>query len=190
MAAYLSRIDKPPTLFLKVVYFFTRRQMGKVISPIAVFAARMPNGFTGFYGKIAALDKKLTLPRDTVVLVRELVSSLNACGFCMDATRWYVARQSPQNRARLDALPEYRSSSLFTDAERAALDFATELTRDKHVRPETFARLASFYSEREICEIDWLVGSEHLNNITNIGLNIGSDGLCEIPANAPLANSQ
>ena len=48
------------------------------------------------------------------------------------------------------------------------------------VDPATFERLARHYSEREICDIVWLVASEHLYNITNIGLNIGSDGLCEV----------
>ena len=37
-----------------------------------------------------------------------------------------------------------------------------------------------YYSEREICEIVWLVASEHLYNMTNIGLNIHSDMLCDI----------
>ena len=26
----------------------------------------------------------------------------------------------------------------------------------------------------------WLVASEHLANLTNLGLNVGSDGLCEL----------
>jgi hypothetical protein len=76
--------------------------------------------------------------------------------------------------------PGYQTSPLFTDAERAALDYATELATDKNVDADTFARLARFYSEREICDIVWLVASEHPNNITNIGLNIGSGGLCEL----------
>ncbi len=50
--------------------------------------------------------------------------------------------KEPANLARFDALPDYRASPLFTDAERAALDYATELTRDKKVDPGTFARLA------------------------------------------------
>jgi hypothetical protein len=54
------------------------------------------------------------------------------------------------------------------------------LTRDKNVNPEKFARLSRHYSERGICEIVWLVASEHLYNITNIGLNIHSDMLCDI----------
>jgi hypothetical protein len=40
--------------------------------------------------------------------------------------------------------------------------------------------MARYYSEREICEIVWLVASEHLYNMTNIGLNIHSDMLCDI----------
>jgi alkylhydroperoxidase family enzyme len=69
---------------------------------------------------------------------------------------------------------------LFSDKERAALDYVTELTRNKAVQPDTFARLAGHYSEREICDIVWLVASEHLYNITNIGLNIHSDMLCDV----------
>jgi alkylhydroperoxidase family enzyme len=165
---------------MKLVYYFSRRQVGKVITPLSVFAARMPAAFGTFYGKLSKLDKKLQLPSRTAVLIREQVASINTCLFCMDAARWYAMKESPDNAARFDALPEYRTSLLFTDAERAALDYATELTRTKAVGADTFARLARHYSEREICDIVWLVASEHLYNMTNIGLNIGSDGLCEL----------
>jgi alkylhydroperoxidase family enzyme len=84
------------------------------------------------------------------------------------------------NQAKFDALKQYDTSPLFTDAERAALDYVTELTKDKKVSQETFARLSQYYSERAICEIVWLVASEHLYNMTNIGLNIHSDMLCDI----------
>ena len=72
------------------------------------------------------------------------------------------------------------SYPLFTDAERAALDYVTELTKDKKVNPDTFARMRRHYSKRAICEIVWLVASEHLYNMTNIGLNIHSDMLCDL----------
>jgi alkylhydroperoxidase family enzyme len=140
----------------------------------------MPLAFLSFYGKVSGLDKKLRLPSPTRVLIRERVASINTCHFCMDAARWYAVRESPANAARLDALDEYRTSPLFTDAERAALEYATELTRDKAVSPDTFERLTHYFSEREICDIVWLVASEHLYNMSNIGLNIGSDGLCEL----------
>ena len=56
------------------------------------------------------------------------------------------------NEAKFDSLDEYSTSHLFTDAERAALDYVTELTKDKKVNPDTFARMSRYYSEREICE--------------------------------------
>ncbi len=180
MATYLPPIERPSNLVLKMVYFFTRRQFGKVATPIAVFSARMPVAFLTFIGKVSRLDKKLRLPAQTAILIRERVASINSCLFCMDATRWYAMKASPENLARLDALAEYQTSPLFSDAERAALDYATELTSNKEVTPETFEQLKRYYSEREVCDIVWLVASEHLYNITNIGLNIGSDGLCEL----------
>jgi alkylhydroperoxidase family enzyme len=181
MDSYLPPIEKPRGLIMKMVYYFTRRKLGKVMTPIMVHSARMPPAFGSFYGKLPRLDKKLQILSQTAVLIRVQVASTNMCMFCMDASRWYVmTKQAADDLERLDALPEFETSPLFTEAQRAALAYATELTRDKRVEPDTFARLARYYNEREICDIVWLVASEHLNNMTNIGLGIGSDGFCEL----------
>jgi alkylhydroperoxidase family enzyme len=113
------------------------------------------------------------------MLIREQVARLNICEFCIDIGR-SLAIQASMNEAKFDALEDYRTSPLFTEAERAALDYTTELTREKKANPETFARLAKHFSEREICEIVWLIASEHYYNLTNLGLNIHSDMLCDI----------
>ena len=176
---FLAPIEKPRGLIIKLVYYLTRRKFGKVPSPIGIHSARLPPAFGMFYGKIAQLDNKLQLPRETIFLIREQVARLNICVFCVDIGRFF-ATESSMNIDKLDALDRYRGSPLFSDAERAALDYVTELTRDKKVQPSTFAGLARFYSERTICELVWLVASEHLYNLTNLGLNIHSDMLCEI----------
>jgi hypothetical protein len=49
----------------------------------------------------------------------------------------------------------------------------------KSQRLDVAAKLAQRV-ERAICEIAWLVASEHLYHITNIGLNIHSDMPCDI----------
>jgi alkylhydroperoxidase family enzyme len=116
---------------------------------------------------------------ETQFLVREQVARINVCEFCMDIGRAFVIKAS-LNEAKFDALEQYRTSPLFSHAECALLDYVTELTRDRQVKPETFARLADHYSERQVCEIVWLAATEHLYNITNIGLNIHSDMLCDI----------
>jgi alkylhydroperoxidase family enzyme len=177
--AFLPPIDHPKGLIMKLVYHFTRRQFGKVLSPLKVYSARLPAAFGMFYGKIGRLDKRLRLTPETVMLIREQVARINVCLFCIDIGRSFTIKAS-MNQAKFDALEQYATSSLFTAAERAALDYVTELTRDKKVNPDTFARMSGYYSEREICEIVWLVASEHLYNMTNIGLNIHSDMLCDI----------
>ena len=176
---FLPPVEKPPGLVQKLAYFFTRRQFGKVLTPLKVHSARLPPAFGLFYVRIGQLDKRLTLPREMVLLIREQVARLNVCLFCIDIGRAFTIKAS-FNETKFDALEEYRTSSLFTEAERAALDYVTELTRDKKVNPDTFTRLSCHYSEREICEIVWLVASEHVYNLTNIGLNIHSDMLCDL----------
>jgi alkylhydroperoxidase family enzyme len=183
MDTFLPPIEKPEGLMLKLAYCFTRRQFGKVLTPLKVHSARLPSAFGVFYAKVSKLDKKLTLPRELVFLIREQVARINICRFCTDIGRWFSIQES-MNQAKFDALGEYGMSPLFTDKERAALDYATELTRDKTVDPDTFGALTRHYSEREICEIVWLVASEHLYNLTNIGLNIHSDMLCDITKKA------
>jgi alkylhydroperoxidase family enzyme len=183
MDTFLTTIEKPRGLVMKLVYALTRRQYGKVLTPIKVVSARMPLAFGFFTAKISKLDKKLQLPPETALLIREQVARLNVCLFCIDIGRSFTIKAS-MNEAKFDALEQYRTSPLFSDAERTALDYVTELTKDKKVSPETFARMSRHYSERAICEIVWLVASEHFYNVTNIGLNIHSDMLCDISRKA------
>lgn len=179
MDTLLPPIEKPNGLMMKLAYYFTRREFGKVLTPLKVHSARLPAAFGLFYTKISTLDKKLSLPPETVLLIREQVARINVCLFCMDMGRAFTIKAS-MNQAKFDALEQYRTSPLFSDADRAALDYVTDLTKNKKVDPDTFARMSRFYSEREICEIVWLVASEHVYNMTNIGLNIHSDMLCDI----------
>ena len=179
MSTYLAPIEQPRGFAQKIAYSRTKKQFGKVPTPVKVVYSRMPAGFGMFVGKIAKLDKQLTLPAETQFLIREQVAHINVCTFCTDIGRYFVIK-SRMNEAKFDALPDYNTSPLFSDAERVALDYATELTRDKSVTPETFERLRKHYSERAICEIVWLVASEHFYNLTNLGLNIHSDMLCDL----------
>ena len=52
----------------------SKKQFGKVPTPVKVVYSRMPAAFGMFVGKIAKLDKKLTLPAETQFLIREQVA--------------------------------------------------------------------------------------------------------------------
>src|SRR5439155_880037 len=81
---------------------------------------------------IGKLDKKLTVPPETVLLIRQQVARLNICLFCIDIGRAFAIK-AMTNEAKFDALDQYRTNTLFTEAERAALDYVTELTKNKKV---------------------------------------------------------
>jgi hypothetical protein len=56
---------------MKLAYYFTARQFGKVLTPLKMHSARLPPACGLLYAQIAKLDKKLLLPRETLLLIRE-----------------------------------------------------------------------------------------------------------------------
>jgi alkylhydroperoxidase family enzyme len=180
---FLPPVEKPRGAMMKLLYRMSRKQFGKVMTPMKVFGARMPFSFSRMGGRVYQLDRKLALPSELVYLVRHQVARINVCEFCMDIGR-YKAMRELMAEEKFREISDYRASALFTAAEKAALDYATELTRDKRVSPETFSALAGYYSPAQVCGIVYLVASEHLSNITNIGLNIHSDMFCDMQARA------
>src|SRR6516165_5789237 len=133
---YLPPIENPKGLMMKLAYYFTRRQFGKVLAPLKVHSARLPLSFGLFYTKIGKLDKKLLLPPETALLIREQVARINVCLFCMDISRSFTIKAS-MNDTKFDALEQYSTSSLVAEKDRAPLDYATEVTRNKKVNPAT-----------------------------------------------------
>ena len=71
MATFLPPIENPSNPMMKLVYNMSRRQFGKVMTPLKVFAARMPLGFGMFTAKNwQKPDQKLELPAEMRTLVR------------------------------------------------------------------------------------------------------------------------
>ncbi|MDG6907741.1 MAG: carboxymuconolactone decarboxylase family protein [Nitrososphaerota archaeon] len=176
---FLHPIDEPSDPAIREAYQNMKQYFGKVMTPARVFNSRMPPDFLQFYTQISVLDQELELSKETVMLIRQQVARINVCLFCIDSNRAATIWAS-MNQAKFDTLDRYQTSPLFSEAERAALDYVTTLTKERKVDPKVFAKLLKHYSERQICEIVYLVASEHVYNMTNIGLNIHSDMLCNI----------
>lgn len=68
------------------------------------------------------------LPRSTQNLVTLRVSQINGCGFCVDFHSKDAAAAG-ETQVRLNLVAAWRESTVFTDAERAALALAEEGTR-------------------------------------------------------------
>ncbi len=57
METYLAPIEKPQSLLWKMIYSYSRKAFGKVITPLKVSSVRLPLGFALFSMKIGKLDK-------------------------------------------------------------------------------------------------------------------------------------
>ncbi len=184
---FLAPVEEPADPAMRQVYANQEARFGKVLTLAKVLHARMPVAFAQYFGNAFVLDRQLVLPPETALLIRERVARMNVCLFCIDSIRAAVIRAS-MNQAKFDALEEYGSNPLFTAAERAALDYTTQLTREKRIDPSKFDRLAEYFSDREICDIVYLVASEHLINMLSIGMNVHSDLICDIAKKAKAAD--
>src|SRR5215831_17233922 len=76
---FLPPVEKPRGLRMKLVYVMTRRQFGKVLTPLKVFCARLPVAFGQFYGKISAFGQETSLAATRHTCSRRASNSSRAC---------------------------------------------------------------------------------------------------------------
>ncbi|APY84655.1 carboxymuconolactone decarboxylase family protein [Streptomyces alfalfae] len=135
------------------------------------------NAFTNpVLGKIfkhlIAANKELahtTLPSSTQELVRLRASQINGCGFCTDM-HFKDAVHAGESAERLNLVAAWREATVFTDAERAALELTEESTRITDaaggVSDEVWANAAKHYDEDQLAA---LVGCITVINAFNRG---------------------
>ena len=176
----LTPIENPTNPVVKLMYWAMNRQFGRAITPAKVIFARLPKTiaaqlgiYYGLSGKPGGVEPGLQL------LLQHHVAAMNGCSFCVDIGR-AVATYQGLTFEKIDAVHEWRTSPLFTPAERAALAYVEEATRDKRVSDETWANLRAHFDEKQIVAITWMNAVENFFNLLNGPLGIESDGLCTI----------
>ena len=76
---------------------------------------------------------------------------------------------------KIEALAEYATSPLYTDAERVALEYADCMTiTGREVSDDLFARLREFYADDEIVELTATIAWENASSKFNRALRVPS----------------
>jgi alkylhydroperoxidase family enzyme len=76
----------------------------------------------------------------------------------------------------------WRDSTLFSEAERVALEYAERITyTDQKVDDALFARLKQHYTEPQIVELTAAVAFENFRSKFNPPLGIEAQGFCMVP---------
>jgi len=109
-------------------------------------------GFLALRNGVMGADSG-TVPLELKNLIANLASKTAGCRYCQAHTV-YAAERAGSDRARLEAVWEYRSSTLFTDAEKVALDLAVAAASvPSAVTPDLMDEVRRHWDDGEIAEI-------------------------------------
>ncbi|WP_333764785.1 carboxymuconolactone decarboxylase family protein [Streptomyces sp. IBSBF 2390] len=115
--------------------------------------------------------KESPLPAATQELVALRVSQINGCAACIDM-HTKDAAAAGETSVRLNLVAAWREATVFTDAERAALELAEEGTRVADaatgVSDEVWAYAAKHYAEEQLSALVVLVSFMNAANRLNI----------------------
>ena len=98
-------------------------------------------------------------------LVKMRASQVNGCAYCLDMHS-IDARTEGETEQRLYTLDAWRETPFFTDRERAALAWteAVTLIAQTHAPQEVYEELKKYFTEKEIVDLTFVVGTINLWN--------------------------
>ncbi|MFE2180304.1 carboxymuconolactone decarboxylase family protein [Streptomyces sp. NPDC059455] len=136
--------------------YFAGPTAGKVLKPVMA---------------VGKAVKGSPLPPATQELVALRVSQINGCAGCLDM-HTKEAAAAGETAVRLNLVAAWREATVFTDAERAALELAEEGTRVADaaggVGDEVWANAAKHYDEEQLTALVILVSFMNMVNRLNV----------------------
>jgi AhpD family alkylhydroperoxidase len=143
-------------------------------SPRLSNAASSPDAVAGVQQIIKAIYAG-GAPRQTLELVHMRASQINGCNACI-ASGIKSAETIGLSTERLLALPAWRESALYDDAERAAFELAEAMTRladhSDAVTDEIWAQAAEHFDERALSALVSMIALTNFFNRVNTTLKV------------------
>ena len=131
------------------------------------FAAK----FAKYINSAGGVVTKSALPATTQELVKIRASQINGCGFCTDM-HYKDAVHAGEDPLRLNMVAAWREATVFTDAERAALELAEQGTRladaSEGVTDEAWANAAKHYDDEQLGSLVAVIALINAYNRMNV----------------------
>ena len=136
---------------------------------------------TATYQALLALETSLKLDNPLKDLIKIRVSQINGCVFCVDM-HVKEAKLHGERELRLYHLPVWRESALFSDKERAALQWAETLTRlaDHPVSDADYAAVRAHFDEEELVALTHVINTINTWNRLNAAFATPAGGMDNI----------
>ena len=127
--------------------------------------------FVKYLNSAGAVVHGSTLPAATQELVKIRASQINGCAFCTDM-HTKDAAHAGETQLRLNLVAVWREATVFTEAERAALELTEQGTRIADagggVTDEAWANAAKHYDDDQLAALVSLIALINTWNRTNV----------------------
>jgi len=127
--------------------------------------------FTKYINSAGAVISNSALPAATQELVKIRASQINGCAYCTDM-HTKDAAHAGETQVRLNLVAAWREATVFTEAERAALELAEQGTRLADaaggVTDEAWANAAKHYDEDQLAALVSLIALINTYNRFNV----------------------
>jgi AhpD family alkylhydroperoxidase len=173
----LEAIEKPANPLLKIAYWFSKKQFGKVMTPLKViYARKFP--LLQFAMKISKFEEKQnSLPPELRLLIKIAAATENGCTFCQDIALAQAVKGKIGTEKFVALASGEPERAAFDEKERAVLAVIRQYAAERKVSDGNFAALRKHFDETQIVEILALNAFEQFYNALTIPLEIESDGL-------------
>ena len=176
------------SLMARLAARFTRRRLGREVDPVSAWSHH-----TGVLLTLLRLETRVERRwRRVDPTLRALAVMLAAarigCSWCMDFGYWSFRHQGVDAR-KLEDVPRWRSSAVYSDLERLVLEYAEAMTETPPMVDDAMvAQLRSHLDDAQVVELTALVALENMRSRTNAALGLTSQGFkaeCEVRPSAP-----
>ena len=166
--------------YMRVIFFLQRRRYGRELEPVRLWG-RLPLAYLSMAAMYRALDAKTSLISPELrSLAQALVSRINCCDFCIDLNS-FASLERGATPEKLDSLLAFEQSPLFSEQEKAALCYATAVTRsERKIDAKIISQLRQHFDDQAIIELAALIAYQNMSSKFNAALGIPAHGFCDI----------
>jgi alkylhydroperoxidase family enzyme len=166
------------TVFVRAMEWYSRKKYGEVLDPgrVGLHNPRVLTTTLLLEGSAARWNAADPTLKALAVMA---ASARIGCSWCMDFGYWEFHHQGI-DPAKLRAVPTWRDSDVYTDLERAVMEYAEAMTATPpEVTDEQVARLRLELSDAALVELTSLISLENYRSRTNAALGLTSQGFKE-----------
>ncbi len=163
---------------IQAVYDRVKMKYGKLLEPLTVVANhpeifKAYTSYEGWFGTACRVDPKLK------EMANLKVAAIIGCPFCIDLGS-AQAKAAGITETQMRALPMYRESGAFSNAEKLVLDYAVAMTRNPvDVADYLFTQLRALFDPIKIVELTAVIAWENYRSRFNHALGMKSHGFSD-----------